>query len=376
MVLNVSKKDMKFYTAITLMIGTVIGAGVFGIPYAISKSGFTLGLINIIFVGFIVTVMTLYMGEVVLRTKKKQQFVGLAEKYLGKYGKWLMFVSMAMGIYGALTAYLVGIGESLSFLFGGNPIFYSLLFFIIASPIILIGLRTILGVEFGLSTSLLIIFIAISLILLPKINIANLSYVNLSKAFYPYGVILFATLGYSVIPEVEMTLHNQKNKIMSAIVIAMVICIAVYTLFSFSTIGVYGKEISEIATKSLNGGLSVLGTSVALLAMATGFLALSMVLKDVYHIDFKINKKISFAFVSLIPLAIILLLSPSFVTVISLTGAYGGGLTGILCALMVKEARKKGEIKPKFVVPGGNFLIYLSVIVFLVGMLYQTISLL
>jgi len=372
MVLNISKKDMKFYAAIALVIGTVIGAGVFGIPYAISKSGFILGMINIIFVGFMTTIMTLYMGEVVLRTKEKKQFVGLAEKYLGKYGKWLMFASIVMGIYGALTAYLVGIGESLSFLFGGNPLIYSLLFFIVSTPIILIGLRTILGVEFGLSISLVVTFIAISLILIPKINMANLSYINLSKAFYPYGVILFATLGYSVIPEVKMVLNNQKNRIMHAIVIAMIVCITIYTLFSFSIIGVYGKEISEIATKSLNGGLSILGTTVALLAMATGFLALSMVLKDVYSIDIKINKKTSFALVSLIPLMIILFLSPSFVTVISLTGAYGGGLTGVLCALMIKEARKKGEVKPNFVVPGGNFLIYLSILVFIMGIIFQT----
>jgi amino acid permease len=77
-------KKYSFYIATALIITTVIGAGVFGIPYTVAKSGFGYGVLNLVVIGFFVTMMTLYMGEVVLRTKETRQFSGLAEKYMGK----------------------------------------------------------------------------------------------------------------------------------------------------------------------------------------------------------------------------------------------------------------------------------------------------
>ncbi|MCD6575797.1 MAG: hypothetical protein J7K73_01400 [Nanoarchaeota archaeon] len=369
-------KRMNYYIAISLIIGTVIGAGIFGIPYAMSQAGLLFGLLNLIFVGTIVTFMTLYMGEVVMRTKKESQFILLAEKYLGKPGKWLMFLSMSAGIYGALTAYLVGIGQSAAHILGGNPIVYSMIFFIFAAPLIYFGLKTVTEIEFGLTSALIAIFIIISLALLPNVKLDNLTYYDTGKALFPYGVILFATLGYSVVPEVSMILKRNGRKLMSAIVTAMLICISIYALFSISMVGTLGTNVAEIATNSLNGIIGELGTVVAILAMATGFLALGIVLKHIYQIDLRINPKISWGLVVFVPLIIFLVFSPSFVTAVALTGTYSGGLAGILCSLMAKEARKKGDLNPKFVVPGGDALIYISIIVFAVGMLLQTMMLL
>ena len=366
---------LQFYTAVALIIGAVIGAGVFGIPYAISQSGFPIGLIHLIVIGSFVTLMTLYMGEVVLRTKKTMQFTGLAEKYLGKIGKWSMFSAMTFGIFGALTAYLVGIGQSTAYLLGGSSLWYTIIFFFLAATVVFYGLKAASHIEFGLSILLVFLFLVISAVLIPKVNISNISYINLSKAIMPYGVILFASLGYPIIPEIEILLRKQKKKMFSAIILAMIICLSIYALFSFSIVGTYGKNVAEIATESLSGNLNILGTIVALLAMTTGFLALGTVLKDVLHLDLKLNKTLSWAITCFGPLAIVLILSPDFISIIALTGIYIGGFTGILSAIMIKEARKKGDDKPLFIVPGGNALIYIAIIVFLTGIVYQTFAL-
>src|SRR3989344_800615 len=91
--------------AIATLAGTVIGAGILGIPYIVQKTGFMVGLAYIIIIGLSVMIVNLCLGEVVLRTEGKHQLTGYAQKYLGKYGKWLMTFSMVVGIYGALTAY-------------------------------------------------------------------------------------------------------------------------------------------------------------------------------------------------------------------------------------------------------------------------------
>ncbi len=71
------------YKAIATLIGTIIGAGVLGLPYVISQAGFNLGLILILIIGLAVLYMNLFYGEVVLRTKTAHQLAGYAEKYLG-----------------------------------------------------------------------------------------------------------------------------------------------------------------------------------------------------------------------------------------------------------------------------------------------------
>ena len=50
----ISKQYMKKegLEAVCIIIGTVIGAGVLGIPYVIAKAGFLIGLIELVIIGF------------------------------------------------------------------------------------------------------------------------------------------------------------------------------------------------------------------------------------------------------------------------------------------------------------------------------------
>ena len=95
----------KTIAAISVMLGTIIGAGILGIPYVIMKSGFMLGTVNIIILSIIIALVSLCLGEIVLRTKSDHQLTGYAEKYLGKKGKIIMFIISAFGIFSALIAY-------------------------------------------------------------------------------------------------------------------------------------------------------------------------------------------------------------------------------------------------------------------------------
>jgi len=148
-----------FYEAVATLIGTVIGAGIFAIPYVVAKSGFLIGAFYIVFIGLSILMINLYIGEIALRTKENHQLTGYAEKYLGKWGKRIMTFSMIFGIYGALTAYLIGEGNVLSAIFGGPPLVYSLLFFVVVSAIIYVGLKLIKRFEVLLSLIFLFILL-------------------------------------------------------------------------------------------------------------------------------------------------------------------------------------------------------------------------
>ena len=129
--------------AITTLVGAVIGAGVLSVPYVIAEAGFLTGLLDLLVLGGFVILLYLLYGEVVLRTKGVHQLTGYAERYLGKTGKNVALISMTVGIYSALIAYFIGVGASMSQIFGGNPLIFSLIFFVVGVFLVHRGIKAI-----------------------------------------------------------------------------------------------------------------------------------------------------------------------------------------------------------------------------------------
>ena len=140
----------KFWEAVFTLTGTVIGAGMLGLPYVFSQSGFMIGLFWLLFLGSLMIFVNLCLGEITLKTKKIHQLPGYAEKYLGKKGKWLMLFALIIEVYSALIAYLIGEGQSFSYLFFGNldyAIYFALAFWLIMTLLLREGLKGLKKVE-------------------------------------------------------------------------------------------------------------------------------------------------------------------------------------------------------------------------------------
>ena len=296
--------------AVATLIGAIIGAGVLGIPYVIAKSGFIIGAIHIILLGLAALLINLYVGEIALRTDGKHQLVKYAEIYLGKYGKFIMFIAMLVGLYGALTAYLIGEGVSIGQLFNINPITAMIIFFAIMALFIFRGLNIIEGAEIYFNIFRLVLIIGFLIFLFTHFDISNVSYTNPSNFLIPYGAVFFALMGTAVIPEMKEELKNNRKLLKKALIIGSIIPIVVYLVLSFAVIGVTGKSTTEIATQ----GLSSLGTSAlifgnlfAIISMATAFLVLGLALKWVFEYDYRINKHVAFLLTMAVPFAIVFL---------------------------------------------------------------------
>ncbi|MBF3313804.1 amino acid permease, partial [Leptospira borgpetersenii serovar Hardjo-bovis] len=111
--------------------------------YASSKAGFMPLLFWLALVGVLTTITMLYVAEATLRTRAHLQLSGLAGRYVGRIGAWLMFASVCVNSVGALTAYMTGSGKLLSSLIGVSPAIGSLIFFIPAAGILWLGLKAI-----------------------------------------------------------------------------------------------------------------------------------------------------------------------------------------------------------------------------------------
>src|SRR3989338_1692458 len=110
-----------FFEATALLIGTIGGAGILGIPFVVAKVGLTIGLAYIVGIGILFLLLNLMMGETVARTKKPLQLVGFSEQYIGAWGKRCSVIVVVLNVYGALLAYMIGEGAVLAAIFGGTP---------------------------------------------------------------------------------------------------------------------------------------------------------------------------------------------------------------------------------------------------------------
>jgi len=366
--------NKNIFAALAVLVGTIIGAGFLGIPYVVGKSGFLPGFFYLIFVFIFLTIVKLYLGEITLRTKGNHQLTGYAEKYLGKPGKFIMFFAMIFGIYSAIIAYLIGEGESFSFMIFGNlsyTLHFALAFWLIMTILSYIGLRALKQYEKIGFVIMMAIIILIFGIFFKGIQLENLSYVNSSNMFLPFGVIFFAFLGFSAMPAVERILNRNGKAMKKTIILGNVIPLIFYFIFTLVIVGNFGTNVPEVATLSLGRIFSFLGV----IAMFTSFFVLTIAIRDMFRFDFKLGRFKGWVLSSFTPLFIFLLIFKynlaGFVQILSTAGIVSGGITGILVLIMSIRAKKLGNRKPEYKMKINWPIIIIMSLIFLLAVLLQ-----
>jgi amino acid permease len=364
----------KTFVASCALIGTIIGAGFLGIPYVVMQSGFGIGLLIMLIVFAAMVITKLYLGEIALRTKTTHQVTGYAEKYLGKKGKVLMFIATIFGIYSAILAYLIAEGESLSFIFFGHvgyQFYFGLTFWLVLSCIVFFGIR---ALKKGEAIGVILIFvmvIAIAVLSWDKIDTSNLNYNNWDNVYVPFGVILFAFLGYSAIPEVRRIIGEEGEIMKRTIWTANIVSFAVYVLFTFVVLGTLGINTPQLATLSLGKVFVLLG----MITIFTSYLALSVALIDTLRFDFGFNKVKSWVWTIIVPLVLYSLLeltkNADFIRVLGVGGVLSGGLTAILIIFMLRNAKKNGRRRPEYSMPYWPVLNWILIALFVLGAILE-----
>ncbi len=376
----------KFYRAVSILTGTIIGAGIFGLPYVAAKTGILPTLLGLIILSAVMALLHLLYGETVLRTNGRHRLVGYSGIYLGVWGKRIASFSVIVGSYAALLAYIILGGIFLKTLFGGffggAEFHYSLIFFFFSAFFIAKGLKMISWLELYLSAFLIaaiIIFLFKGIFSMDSANF-NLA-VNWPEIFLPYGVILFALNGASIIPEVVGVLERKKKQLKKAIIVGSFIPAIIYFLFILVVFGVSGQNTSQDAisglTQSYGKGIIFLGALIGFLAIITSFLAFGENLKKTFEYDYKIPKAASLFCALFFPLLLFLIGVNDFIGVIGFAGAVTGGIDGILIILAYRRADRCGQgiRKPEYDVVTAKWLEYLLIIMFVLGIVYTVLNL-
>lgn len=373
----------EFYFALATLIGTIIGVGMFGIPFVFSRAGIGLGFFYLALVAIILTIIHLMYGEIILRTKGNFRLPGYAEKYLGMKWKKIIGFSNIFGFYGTLIAYLIVGGEFLKIILspflGGESQIYSILFFIIGSYFIFRDVRPIAKTEFYLNIFLLLAIFLISGFAFSKFNILNIKPIDWNNFFLPYGVILFALAGSSAIPELKDVVRANLSSLKKIIIIGTLIPAIIYGIFALAVVGMSGVNTSEEAIAGLTGYLGnkivFLGALAGFLAVFTSFLVIGLNLKKVFWYDYNIRKNFAWVLAVFVPLVLFLLGIKNFILIIGMVGALLGGFEGIVMIFIYLKSKQKGDRQPEYSINIPRILAYLLALIFVFGIVYQIIYL-
>ncbi|MEK7512383.1 MAG: aromatic amino acid transport family protein, partial [Patescibacteria group bacterium] len=232
MSLSLKIKAVNFWEAVAVLTGTIIGAGVLGLPFVIAKLGALPGLAMLLVLGLASLILNLMFAEVILRTRYRHQLAGYARKYLGKFAFTLETVSFLVGGFGALTAYLIGEGKVLTALFGGSEMTNALIFFVVTAIILFAGLKILKVFELWMVLALLAVVFSIFIFGFSSVDLSNYKNIQMNGWLVAYGVILFAYGGAASIVPLREILRGHEQQVKRAVIVATVIPIVVYILFS------------------------------------------------------------------------------------------------------------------------------------------------
>lgn len=363
--------NKKFWATVFTLTGTIIGAGILGLPYIFAQSSYLIGILWLITITTIMTFTNLVLGEMTLKTKGSHQLPGYAKKYIGKWGKIAMTTAVIFGIYAALLAYLIGEGQSFAKIISPTtpPIIFGITFWLIMTLLLQQGLKGLKKVETWGVIAIILIVLAIFIKLLPQINPQNLTTINTNNIASPIGVIMFSLLGFMAIPELKKELKNQQHLLRKAIILGSTIPAILYIIFTATFVGILGKNITEVATLSFGPIITILG----IFTMFTSYFSLSFALKDSLKSDLKIKQPLTFILSCILPLALYMTTTifkiASFSSILGIGGVISAGTTAILILIMAHKAKSSNKIK--FSLPLNKTIIIILLVFFTTSIIIQ-----
>jgi len=359
----------KIIYPVATLSGTIVGVGLFALPYVASKVGLPIMLGWFGVLGALVILVHLFYGEVALKTPDYRRFPGFADYYFGEKGKKIALLTTIFGLEGAILSYLLVGGEFLTQLFqphfGYGGLFYTFVYFLFGAALIYFGIRAIAKIELWGLLLLALLFGGIFIQGLPHFKIANLfPKPQISEIFLPYGVILFSLWGAALVPEVEEMLGKEKKLLGKVILISVLLAGSIYLLFTISVLGISGQQTTPSAFSGLRNflgeGVVILGLCFGLLTTFTSFISLGLTLRRVLNYDLGFSPFVSWAITCLAPFFFYLLGVQNFISLISFLGAVFLGIDGILILLMYKKIKL-----------ASTPLLYFLILVFLGGIIYE-----
>lgn len=329
----------RFMLAAGTLAGTIVGAGVFALPYVATKIGTVTGLFYLCGAAAVYYCVHRMYAAVVVKNGTNHDFAGLARASLPRGPALLATLAVVGELSFTLVVYLALVPAFLALVFPLTPFSYVLLFWALGSLFVFArlawqGLAELIG--------MLLVAGIIGVVLVAggstPLSTPTFISLDLAAAFLPLGTLLFAFMGRSaIIPLVrEWRAARESFSLPRALFAGTFIPVLLYAVFIFAVL----RVAPSVAPEALNSlGFLPMGVLIALGLMGfvtlwTSYFMIGANLKDVLHLDLNVPPWLAALFVLVFPLGAYFGGFQAFFDVITFTGSIFLALDGIFIVWM------------------------------------------
>lgn len=231
--------DLKFVAAVSIIVGTSIGAGMLALPVMTARAGF----FPSIFLFLLTWVMTITTGilfsEVILSKPSNSNYISLGRSILGRRFTYIVFGLYILLFYSLIAAYTKGIGIILSdnLLLTRTAWEGSFLFILFFMPLMYLGTNVIGRANGFLTLILLASFFMLISVGNKGISFDLLKHQNWSQNLFSLPLIISSFGFHGTLPSLVDYLDRDKGKIQWAIVVGSTITLMIYLCWELFVLG-------------------------------------------------------------------------------------------------------------------------------------------
>ena len=345
-------KTLTFWESVMLVAGAGIGTGILTIPYAIARIG-VFGTLTALLIAYTVSVfMYLIIADLTRNAKKPDDLLAILDEHLfsGRGKKMLnisFLVLLILLLLENLVVYILCAGSVLTDLFSLNSTAAQIVFYALASIVILFGIK---GLGVGEKLSMLLVGAAVLvLVVLSFLHVKGamrFSFGAPSTVFAVYGLFMFAFS--AIFSIIQVCNHIERKELTGKAVIGGLTVNALITVV-FAIAAILGSgTVTEIATIGLASGIGipfvrVLCAVLVLLAMFTSFWSSGFAFADVVGGQFGLPSRLSWFIATLPSLLIAIFLPLGILDYVQI----GAGALSIILVIIVLPAYSNAVKQPK-----------------------------
>ncbi len=332
--------------AVALLSGTIMGAGIFSLPYLVSTIGLASGLFYFIFFGCVYYVIHHMYADLLRQSESAHQFSFVAEHFLPRGIARFFSGAIFLELIFVLVVYLILAPSFLSLLAPFSVWGAVICFWVLGSLFLFARLSWIGWVEFSGVAAIVLIIAAI----LWKGWGAHFSVpafvpLNLAGVLLPIGPLLFSLSGRPAIAKVVEEWRKAEKmgasfSLSKAIGWGTAIPVVLYSVFAISVLLV-NPNASEDAISGLGSLSSGFYTMLGILGFLTLWTSYGMIavnVRDTLRDDVGAKRWAAFVVPFIIPPILYFLGVNEFLGALSFTGSVFLGLEGVAIVWMWRRA--------------------------------------
>ena len=364
----------------SILAGTIIGAGVFSLPFVFKEVGLATGFFYLAFFCFIYIFIYFLYADIAVRTPGEHRFIGYAEIYFGRIGFWAAIFIALLQLFVVLVIYLILAPSFFKLLLSGSETFYLAVFWLICSVVIMLDIKRAAIFESLIVSGVVIIIAVIFFLGLGGFLSSDIPWggIDISK-FLAVGPILFALAGILTVPEVISYFREANIPISFArksLVIGAVVPVIAYGAFVLGIIGL-SESVSVDAISGLAGNipapylvlLGVLGS----LSLMGSYVLVGIIIRKMLNFDLHLSKLLSMVLTIVLPISFYFIGLRDFISSISFVGGIFLPIEIIFIIFMWLQMDKKSEMPPTLAGKYTKLLISPILVVFSVILIYEII---